>query len=75
VIAPASARKVLEIISKHHAISLKNLQEETKLPERTLRFALNLLKQKSLISENFSLGDVRNKIIQLNLKSGGKNGK
>jgi hypothetical protein len=37
------------------------------LPERTLRFSLNILKREGAISEILSLEDVRNKILKLNV--------
>ncbi|MEM3352388.1 MAG: winged helix-turn-helix transcriptional regulator, partial [Saccharolobus sp.] len=46
---PPSAKLVLKILLEKKIIRFKDLQEQTKLPTRTLRYALRILREKGLI--------------------------
>ena len=43
--------------------SIQQLRELTKIPERTLRYHLAILRRNDLLKETFSLGDRRRKMI------------
>jgi DNA-binding transcriptional ArsR family regulator len=46
--------------------SLSQLLKETKLPERTLRYNLRILKRNGIVKELYSFRDMRRKIFILN---------
>jgi len=50
----------------------QELLEITKLPERTLRYNLAILKRESLLKESIIFSDLRKKAFSLDLKGGEK---
>lgn len=59
---PPSAKFVLKVIMERKIVKFKDLQEETKLPTRTLRYAIRVLKNKGLIKVLPCLDDARERL-------------
>ncbi|WP_338604648.1 winged helix-turn-helix transcriptional regulator [Sulfolobus tengchongensis] len=59
---PPSAKLVLKVILEKKVIRFKELQEQTKLPTRTLRYALRVLREKGLIKALPCLDDARERM-------------
>ncbi|XDF45591.1 MarR family transcriptional regulator [Saccharolobus solfataricus] len=59
---PPSAKLVLKVILEKKVIRFKELQDQTKLPTRTLRYALRILREKGLIKTLPCLDDTRERI-------------
>jgi len=59
---PPSAKLVLKVILEKKVIRFKELQEQTKLPTRTLRYALRVLREKGLIKTLPCLDDARERM-------------
>ncbi|AGJ63952.1 transcriptional regulator-like protein [Sulfolobus islandicus LAL14/1] len=62
---PPSAKLVLKVILEKKVIRFKELQEQTKLPTRTLRYALRVLREKGLIKTLPCLDDARERMYSL----------
>jgi predicted HTH transcriptional regulator len=65
-----SIQKIIKALSSNPKTTQQLLQI-TKLPERTLRYNLAILKSKGFVKEIFILNDMRKKLFYLN---GGENG-
>lgn len=66
-VLPKSAREVLRLLSSS-TYTPQEIHEITGIPPRTIRFAINLLKNKGLIIEKKSFKDMRKRYC-----TGGKN--
>ena len=62
---PPSAKLVLKILLEKKIIRFKDLQEQTKLPTRTLRYALRILREKGLIKTLPCLDDARERLYSI----------
>lgn len=62
---PPSAKLVLKVLEYQGQLSQKEIIEETKLPPRTVRYALSLLMSEGLVSKRLSLRDSRQGIYQV----------
>ena len=60
----ATSQRILEALSSPR--SIQQLQEQTQLPPRTLRYHLAILRQQNLIDERHTFSDRRRKIIFIN---------
>ena len=56
---PASARQVYGVLSERGPITHKDLLRETRMPSRTVRYALSRLKEAGIVEARCSLLDCR----------------
>ncbi|TFG30924.1 winged helix-turn-helix transcriptional regulator [Candidatus Thorarchaeota archaeon] len=63
---PPSAKLVLKVLEYQGQLSQKEIIEETKLPPRTVRYALSLLMSEGLVMKHLSLRDSRQGIYKVN---------
>ncbi|HIG97578.1 MAG TPA: MarR family transcriptional regulator [Candidatus Aenigmarchaeota archaeon] len=54
---PKSARKIIGVLSR--PLSAKEIKAKTNMPERTIRYAIAILKSRHLVEEKKSLSDMR----------------
>jgi predicted ArsR family transcriptional regulator len=59
---PPSAERVLEILAVHGPLTHKDLVAATRLPARTLRFALARLRASGRVAWRWSLRDARQRL-------------
>ena len=62
---PPSAKLVLKVLEYQGQLSQKEIIEETKLPPRTVRYALSLLMSEGLVMKRLSLRDSRQGLYQV----------
>lgn len=62
---PPSAKLVAKILEMDDSLSKSDLVEETLLPERTVRYALNRLEESELVDSRYSLADARKQVYSL----------
>jgi len=62
---PPSAKLVLKVLIEKKVVRFKELQEQTKLPTRTLRYALKILREKGLIKTLPCLDDARERMYSI----------
>ncbi|ERG96466.1 helix-turn-helix domain-containing protein [Haloquadratum walsbyi] len=63
---PPSAKLVAKILEIDSPLSQGQLAEESLLPDRTVRYALNRLEDSDLIGSRYSLKDARKRVYFLN---------
>ena len=63
---PDSAKDVLKVLVREDGLSSRKISEKINMPDRTVRYALNILKSKDLVKMRIVLGDTRKKIYILN---------
>jgi DNA-binding MarR family transcriptional regulator len=56
---PPSAKLVARVLETEGALARGELAEESLLPERTVRYALNRLEEHDLVERQYSLTDAR----------------
>jgi DNA-binding MarR family transcriptional regulator len=56
---PPSAKLVFTVIEQEEPLTQKQIAEKSRLPERTVRYALGRLREIDAITENMSLRDAR----------------
>ncbi|MBN2042285.1 MAG: winged helix-turn-helix transcriptional regulator [Candidatus Aenigmarchaeota archaeon] len=61
---PKSGRRIMEVLEDSE-YPLSELRERTGMSERTLRFAMNELKEKGMVVEGFDFRDMRRKTFRL----------
>jgi len=59
---PPSAKLVAKILEGEAPLSQGRLAEETLLPDRTVRYALNRLEEAGLVSSRYSFKDARKQV-------------
>jgi len=62
---PPSAKLVLKVLIEKKVVRFKELQEQTKLPTRNLRYALKILREKGLIKTLPCLDDARERMYSI----------
>jgi DNA-binding MarR family transcriptional regulator len=62
---PPSAKLVAKVLEIDAPLSQGELAEETLLPDRTVRYALNRLEEKELIESRYSFHDARKQVYSL----------
>jgi len=62
---PPSAKLVAKILEIDGAMAQGELAEESLLPDRTVRYALNRLEESELIEARYSLTDARKQVYSL----------
>ncbi len=64
---PPSARLVFNVLASNGPLTQKDLITKTDLPRRTVRYALDRLKDESVIKECFHFADARQSLYGLNI--------
>lgn len=62
---PPSAKLVYKVLEYGGRLTQKEIIEETYLPPRTVRYALNRLKDEDIIEERFNFKDARQSLYDL----------
>jgi DNA-binding MarR family transcriptional regulator len=63
---PPSAKLVAKVLEGDAPLSQGELAEESLLPDRTVRYALNRLEESELVSSRYSFKDARKQVYFLN---------
>ncbi|ELY24080.1 MarR family transcriptional regulator [Halogeometricum borinquense] len=63
---PPSAKLVAKVLEGDAPLSQGELAEESLLPDRTVRYALNRLEETELVSSRYSFKDARKQVYFLN---------
>ncbi|MCK4310182.1 MAG: helix-turn-helix transcriptional regulator [Methanomicrobia archaeon] len=63
---PDSAKDVLEALVEKDGVSSRSIAEKINMPDRTVRYALKILKSKDFVRMRIILGDTRKRIYTLN---------
>ncbi|WP_134670822.1 MarR family transcriptional regulator [Halorussus marinus] len=59
---PPSAKLVAKVLETDSPLSQGQLAEESLLPDRTVRYALNRLEEESLVDSRYSFQDARKQV-------------
>lgn len=62
---PPSAKFVAKMLERDGPLSQGGLVEETLLPDRTVRYALNRLEEEGLVASRYSFEDARKQVYSL----------
>ena len=62
---PPSAKLVAKILEMDSPLSQGQLAEESLLPDRTVRYALNRLEENGLVESRYSIHDARRQVYSL----------
>ncbi|MDL5361534.1 helix-turn-helix domain-containing protein [Halalkalicoccus sp. NIPERK01] len=66
---PPSAKLVAKVLEYNETLTQSQLAEETLLPPRTVRYALNRLEEEGCVDSRFSFSDARKRIYTLAIES------
>ncbi|MDZ7849296.1 MAG: MarR family transcriptional regulator [Halodesulfurarchaeum sp.] len=64
---PPSAKLVAKVLETEEPLSQGQLAEESLLPDRTVRYALNRLSEASLVDSRYSFRDARKQVYYLDV--------
>ncbi|WP_435361266.1 helix-turn-helix domain-containing protein [Haloarchaeobius sp. DFWS5] len=64
---PPSAKLVSKVLETESPLSQGQLAEESLLPDRTVRYALNRLEDAGLVTSRYSFQDARKQVYSLNV--------
>jgi DNA-binding MarR family transcriptional regulator len=62
---PPSAKLVAKVLEYNETLTQSQLAEETLLPPRTVRYALNRLEEEDVVDSRFSFSDARKRLYTL----------
>jgi DNA-binding MarR family transcriptional regulator len=62
---PPSAKLVAKVLESEARLTQKELANESLLPDRTVRYALNRLEDAELVVSQYHLGDTRKQVYSL----------
>jgi len=65
---PPSAKLVAKVLEYNDTLTQSQIAEESLLPDRTVRYALNRLDEEGLVDSRFSFSDARKRLYSLNLE-------
>ncbi|WP_018258102.1 MarR family transcriptional regulator [Halomicrobium katesii] len=65
---PPSAKLVAKVLEYNGTLTQSQLSEETLLPARTVRYALNRLEEAGAVDSRFSFADARKRIYTLTVE-------
>ncbi|MFC7166429.1 MarR family transcriptional regulator [Halospeciosus flavus] len=65
---PPSAKLVAKVLEYNDTLTQSELADETLLPPRTVRYALNRLEEEDLVESRFSFSDARKRLYSLNIE-------
>jgi DNA-binding MarR family transcriptional regulator len=66
---PPSAKLVAKVLEYNDTMTQQQIAEETLLPARTVRYALNRLDEENVIDSRFSFSDARKRLYSLDIES------
>ncbi|AGB32585.1 hypothetical protein C488_13003 [Natrinema pellirubrum DSM 15624] len=66
---PPSAKLVAKVLEYNDTMTQQQLADETLLPSRTVRYALNRLDEENVIDSRFSFSDARKRLYSLDIQS------
>ncbi len=66
---PPSAKLVVKVLEYNETLTQSQLAEETLLPARTVRYALNRLEDEGVVESRFSFSDARKRLYTLAIES------
>jgi len=64
---PPSAKLVAKVLDYNETLTQSELADETLLPPRTVRYALNRLEDAGVVDSRFSFSDARKRIYSLTI--------
>ncbi|UPW00128.1 winged helix-turn-helix transcriptional regulator [Halorussus gelatinilyticus] len=64
---PPSAKLVAKVLEYNDTLTQSQIAEESLLPDRTVRYALNRLDDEDIVSSRFSFSDARKRLYSLDL--------
>lgn len=62
---PPSAKLVAKVLETNAPLSQGQLADESRLPDRTVRYALNRLEEQNLVTSRYSFHDARKQVYAL----------
>jgi DNA-binding MarR family transcriptional regulator len=65
---PPSAKLVAKVLEYNGTLTQSQLSDETLLPPRTVRYALNRLEEAGVVDSRFSFADARKRIYTLTIE-------
>jgi len=65
---PPSAKLVAKVLEYNDTLTQSQLAEETLLPPRTVRYALNRLEEVDVVASRFSFSDARKRLYTLDIE-------
>ena len=65
---PPSAKLVAKVLEYNDTMTQQQIAEETLLPSRTVRYALNRLDEQGVIESRFSFADARKRLYSLDIE-------
>ena len=65
---PPSAKLVAKVLEYNDTLTQSQIAEESLLPDRTVRYALNRLDDEDLVNSRFSFSDARKRLYSLDLE-------
>jgi DNA-binding MarR family transcriptional regulator len=65
---PPSAKLVAKVLEYNETLTQSQLAEETLLPPRTVRYALNRLEEGGVVTSRFSFSDARKRLYTLDIE-------
>jgi len=65
---PPSAKLVAKVLEYNDTLTQSQLAEETLLPARTVRYALNRLEEEGVVDSRFSFSDARKRLYTLTIE-------
>ncbi|AFZ71812.1 MarR family transcriptional regulator [Natronobacterium gregoryi] len=64
---PPSAKLVAKVLEYNETMTQQQIAEETLLPSRTVRYALNRLDEENVVDSRFSFSDARKRLYTLDI--------
>jgi len=64
---PPSAKLVAKVLEYNDTMTQQQIADETLLPSRTVRYALNRLDEKNVVNSRFSFSDARKRLYSLDI--------
>ncbi|WP_339106266.1 helix-turn-helix domain-containing protein [Haloterrigena salinisoli] len=65
---PPSAKLVAKVLDYNDTMTQQQIADETLLPARTVRYALNRLDDENVVVSRFSFSDARKRLYSLNIE-------
>jgi DNA-binding MarR family transcriptional regulator len=65
---PPSAKLVAKVLEYNETMTQQQIADETLLPARTVRYALNRLEDENVIDSRFSFSDARKRLYSLDIE-------
>jgi len=65
---PPSAKLVAKVLEYNDTLTQSQIADESLLPDRTVRYALNRLDEEGLVDSRFSFSDARKRLYSLDLE-------